>query len=359
MYDAKQGRPLPAQDTEAAKAAWIRKMKQCLVTQQTRYPLMCEEDVVKFAFQGMLGVGHLIRCEADAVRFLQAEMAGLQPDSAEPLTESISPEWLRLNLRPAKALGLTEAEIARSLCLSAQRKLLPFTRQDVYRFCISLDGSPGMSKAAEKLPDESWLPSHSPRYREAYHPAYRVLHKDFCPVLAVKQRPLVIETERLVITEFTPDMARAVHENSLDEDNRKFVPDEVFETVEDAAETIAFLASRYGGTEGPLAYPVLVKNSGENIGYVQLVPLEDGRWEIGYHITKKATGRGYATESVRAFLPVITGTVGAREVLGICLSENAASKRVLLRCGFTPVFEGVGDYQGRQRSIFRAIWRKP
>lgn len=41
-----------------------------------------------------------------------------------------------------------------------------------------------------------------------------------------------IETDRLMITEFTPDMAQAVHENSLDEDNRRFVPDEVFETVE-------------------------------------------------------------------------------------------------------------------------------
>ena len=43
----------------------------------------------------------------------------------------------------------------------------------------------------------------------------------------------LLKTERLTITEFTPDMAQAVHENSLDEDNRRFVPDEVFETVED------------------------------------------------------------------------------------------------------------------------------
>ena len=49
-----------------------------------------------------------------------------------------------------------------------------------------------------------------------------------------------LETERLIITEFTPDMAQAVHENSLDEDNRRFVPDEVFATVEAAADTIDF-----------------------------------------------------------------------------------------------------------------------
>lgn len=166
-----------------------------------------------------------------------------------------------------------------------------------------------------------------------------------------------IETERLIIREFTPDMAQDVHENSLDEDNRRFVPDEVFETVEEAAETIAFLISQYGGTEGPLAYPVLLKSSGANIGYVQMVPLDGGVWEIGYHIAKKYTGRGYATEAVKAFLPVMTDTVMIDEVQGICLSENIASKHVLLKCGFDPVFEGIGDYQGEKREIFRGVWK--
>ena len=168
-----------------------------------------------------------------------------------------------------------------------------------------------------------------------------------------------IETERLVITEFTMDMARAVHENSLDDDNRRFVPDEVFETVEDAEETVAFLIKQYGGTDGPLVYPVLLKDGGRNIGYVQLVPLGGGSWEIGYHIAKAHTGRGYATEAVRAFLPVIARAVGISEVQGVCLSGNIASRRVLEKCGFSPVSEGIGEYQGESREIFRAVWRLP
>ena len=168
-----------------------------------------------------------------------------------------------------------------------------------------------------------------------------------------------IETERLVITEFTPDMAQAVHENSLDEDNRRFVPDEVFETVEEARETVEFLMSRYSGTEGPFTYPVLIKDSGENIGYVQLVPLEDGIWEIGYHIAKKHTGKGYASEAVRAFLPVMADAAGISEIYGVCLSDNTASKHVLKKCGFETVSEEIGDYQGEKRPVFRAVWKKP
>ncbi|BDC92009.1 hypothetical protein TRBR_01060 [Treponema bryantii] len=34
-----------------------------------------------------------------------------------------------------------------------------------------------------------------------------------------------LETNRLIITMFTPDMAEAVHQNSLDEDTCRFLPD--------------------------------------------------------------------------------------------------------------------------------------
>ena len=109
-----------------------------------------------------------------------------------------------------------------------------------------------------------------------------------------------IETERLIITEFDLSMAESVHKNSLDEDNRRFVPDEVFETIEDAKETIGFLMGVYESGDGPLVYPVLLMDE-TNIGYVQLVPIEEG-YEVGYHIGKEYTGNGYATEALGAFL---------------------------------------------------------
>jgi len=169
---------------------------------------------------------------------------------------------------------------------------------------------------------------------------------------------MLLETERLIITEFKPDMARVVHENSLDEDNRRFVPDEVFETEEDAAETIEFLMGQYGGTDGPFVYPVIAKEGNTNLGYVQMAPLDDGTWEIGYHIAKKYTGNGYATEAVKAFLPFMTERIGISEVYGICLSENIASVHVMKKCGFVVLFEGTGDYQGEKREIFKSVWRE-
>ena len=163
-----------------------------------------------------------------------------------------------------------------------------------------------------------------------------------------------IETQRLIITDFTMDMAETVHLNSLDEDNRRFVPDEVFETVEEARETLEFLIGCYGGEDGPYVHPFLLK-TGENIGYVQLVPIEEG-WEIGYHVAKQYTGKGYATEAVRAFLPYAAEKKELSEIWGICLADNTASVKVMEKCGFTNVFRGEGPYQGQQRQIVRNIW---
>ena len=166
-----------------------------------------------------------------------------------------------------------------------------------------------------------------------------------------------IETERLIITEFTLDMASAVRENSMDEDNKRFVPDEVWETEEDAERTLEFLISQYGAVDGPFVYPVIVKATKDNIGYVQLCPIENGKWEIGYHIAKKYTRNGYATEAVTAFLPVIARKVNISEIYGISLAENKASLSVMRKCGFRNIFTGIGFYQGVQREIVKNVWR--
>ena len=168
---------------------------------------------------------------------------------------------------------------------------------------------------------------------------------------------IFIETDRLFITEMTMDMAMDVHRNSLDEDTRRFVPDEVFETPEDAKETVAFLTSRYGSADGPFVYAVILKDGEKNIGYVQLVPIGEGKWEIGYHVAKPYTRKGYATEAVSAFLPVIARKVGIGEVYGIRLLENTASGRVLEKCGFETFFVGEGEYHDGVYEISKSVWK--
>ena len=98
-----------------------------------------------------------------------------------------------------------------------------------------------------------------------------------------------IKTPRLTITRFSPDMAQAVYENSQDDDTRRFVPDEVYNSVEEARAAIEFLISRYDSEDGPFVYPIITNDGDQNIGYVQLCKLEledEEAWEIGYHIAR-------------------------------------------------------------------------
>ena len=80
-------------------------------------------------------------------------------------------------------------------------------------------------------------------------------------------------------------MARSVHINSLDEDIKRFVPDEVFETEEEASATLAQPIASYEQADGPFVYPALL-HSDNNIGYVQAMTAGEG-WEVGYHIAKQ------------------------------------------------------------------------
>ena len=163
-----------------------------------------------------------------------------------------------------------------------------------------------------------------------------------------------IKTSRLTIKTFSLDMAQSVYENSQDDDTRRFVPDEVYESAEEAREAIEFLISRYDSTDGPFVYPIIINDS-KNIGYIQLCQIDDGSWEIGYHIAKQFTGHGYATEAVKAFLPAMAKKLNIKEVYGICLAENTASVRVLEKCGFVQIFQGMGVYQGKESEIVKTV----
>lgn len=168
-----------------------------------------------------------------------------------------------------------------------------------------------------------------------------------------------IKTPRLTITTFSHDMAQTVYENSQDDDTRRFVPDEVYDSVEEARAAIEFLISRYDSADGPFVYPIITNEDGKNIGYVQLckLELEDGAREIGYHIAKDFTGKGYATEAVKAFLPVMAQKINIKEVYGICLAENTPSVRVLEKCGFTQIYKRLGNYQGKEVQIVKTVWK--
>lgn len=158
-----------------------------------------------------------------------------------------------------------------------------------------------------------------------------------------------LQTKRLNVVPFTLDMAESVHLNSLDDNNRKFLPDEVFETKEIAIKTLISLISFYDIDEKPKVYAIVL-NNGKHIGHVQAAPIKNG-WEIGYHIGEAFTGKGYATEAVNIILPFILDKLNISEIVGICHASNIASCKFMEHCGFILEFERLGLYQKKIMKI--------
>lgn len=165
---------------------------------------------------------------------------------------------------------------------------------------------------------------------------------------------ILIENSVLQIVKLNQSMSNDIYLNSQDDNNRKYVPDEVFDSLEETVEVVSNLIANYEKKGGPFVYAVIRKSDDTNLGYVQLIKIMEG-WEIGYHIALPYTGNGYATEAVILFLEYIKSHTNLKEIIGIALASNKASRRVLEKCGFELIFEGIGLYQGSKRKIIKTI----
>lgn len=164
-----------------------------------------------------------------------------------------------------------------------------------------------------------------------------------------------IETARLVIRPLDFSMAAALCRGSQDAQTRRFLPDEVFETEDDAREAIEALTEGYGLARRAQVYEVALRN-GDHVGFVELSPTDDDM-EIGYQVAEPMRGHGYAAEAVRAFLPVMAARWNLTHVKGICVSDNNASKAVLSASGFTPLGDSPELEHGTLKSCSHWLWK--
>jgi ribosomal-protein-alanine N-acetyltransferase len=96
----------------------------------------------------------------------------------------------------------------------------------------------------------------------------------------------------------------------------------------------ARLAEQEGG-EG--AYYVLVVEDGAVLGRFNLVFVADGVAELGYRVAQQVAGHGVATAAVRDLCRLAAGQHGVTKLMAATSTGNAASRRVLVKAGFTPV----------------------
>lgn len=81
-------------------------------------------------------------------------------------------------------------------------------------------------------------------------------------------------------------------------------------------------------------FHVLVAESGEVVGRVNLIDVADGSAELGYRIAQKAAGQGLATAAVREARELGAAQYGLTRLRAKVTMDNPASHTVLERNGF-------------------------
>lgn len=141
----------------------------------------------------------------------------------------------------------------------------------------------------------------------------------------------IITTPRLVLREFAMEDAPVLYELNSDPEVMKYTGDPPFASVEEAEEFIRgydhYRDYGYG------RWSVLLRETGEFIGWCGLKFNELGQVDIGFRFFRKDWGKGYATESARATLAYGFDELNLEEIIGRAANANTASIRVLEKLG--------------------------
>ena len=154
----------------------------------------------------------------------------------------------------------------------------------------------------------------------------------------------IFETEHLKIRKFVIDDARVLYQNHLEEEVKKWIPNESYADIEETKGAISFYVDCVNNRHLPYVLAVESKQTGELIGDTGVNEVEGNvnEVEIGYGICKKYSGKGYATELLKAMTEFVISTFGIDVLYGRVMRGNNASVRVLEKNGYVFVKEEFG-----------------
>ena len=142
-----------------------------------------------------------------------------------------------------------------------------------------------------------------------------------------------LETDRLVLRQFTMADADNLVNLDADPDVMRFVTGGVATTREEIETEFlpAFLAY-YDRYEGFGFWAAIEKPTGQFLGWFHFRPREGANAdeaELGYRLRKSAWGKGYATEGSRALIRKGFSEFGVQRVVAEAMAVNLASRRVM------------------------------
>ena len=141
-------------------------------------------------------------------------------------------------------------------------------------------------------------------------------------------KPVIIETERLTLRPFCVDDAQAMFDNwASDPAVTRFLTWPPHKSVDVTRAVISSWVARESAE-----WCIVPKEYGEAMGSMGVVNVDGDTVEVGYCLSQKCWGRGYAAEALKATIQALFA-MGTRRVTAKHDVNNPNSGRVMQKAG--------------------------
>ena len=143
-----------------------------------------------------------------------------------------------------------------------------------------------------------------------------------------------IETDRLILREYTEDDAPAFFALNSDPEVMRYVPHEPMTSIEQAREILRRHPITDYKERGFGRFACILKATGEHIGFSGLKYLKEIEdVDLGFRFIRSQWGKGLATEAALASIRYGFGELKVDHIVGLAELENRGSIRVLEKAG--------------------------
>ncbi|MEE2640467.1 MAG: GNAT family N-acetyltransferase [Planctomycetota bacterium] len=168
------------------------------------------------------------------------------------------------------------------------------------------------------------------------------------------------ETTRLVASQWKVDFAEPAFEIYSDTEVTRFIGGMAVRDVDQMRSRIGEIIERNRSFPPGLgSYPMFLKSTGSLVGTALIKPLPDptGKLtrdvEIGWHLSRRQWGRGYATEWGKKLMQIAFEELELPEVHAVIDPPNEKSKKVAERLGMEHLGQTTAYYHGEPIEHYR------
>lgn len=162
-------------------------------------------------------------------------------------------------------------------------------------------------------------------------------------------------SKRLGFRRFQPGDIPALLAHHQEACLSRWIPNERYASSAEAEEAAAFFGACFDEGALPFVLAVVQKSDGALVGDAGLNEAPGGT-EIGYAVSERYSGHGYATEAVQALTAYAARRFGIHTLYGRVLHGNQASCRVLEKAGYVFLHEEADaedDPYGQGMLVYR------